>query len=581
MRAGKQPPPQRNPSRMTSAMSKLMSKPAGADQPKYKTSEVVDFVIIGSGAAGGILAKELSTNGFSVVVLEQGPYIHESEFSHDEIKILQEDFLTNHPKLQPNTFRKTPKDKAKQQRTVLYGRAVGGTSNHFTANFWRFHEIDFVERSKIGVVPGSTLVDWPITYADLEPYYTKVEWEVGVSGLAGASPFDPPRSKPYPMPPLPVKANGIIFERAARKLGWNPFPAPMAILSQPRAGRSACVNCGFCLGFGCEVKAKSSSLASVIPLAEQSGKCEIRPNSYVHKIEMDERGRATGALYFDEKKTVHLQKAKAVIVSANGAETPRLLLLSASSKYPEGLANSSGQVGKNLMFNTAAVSVGVFDEPTNDYKGFAVSRILHDFYELDAQTVGFYGGGGLDARFDMTPIGFAFGGLPPGSPRWGKDFKALLAHNFTRSFEIFGHGTSLPVEDNSFSIDPDVKDAWGLPALRLTYKDHPDDIKLAHWLAARSSELLDAAGAKQHWTFPIDEQQFGVHLLGTCRMGKDPKTSVVNADHQTHDVKNLFLCDGGSFVTSGRGQPTMTIMALAFRAADRIRDLAKRGELNG
>jgi choline dehydrogenase-like flavoprotein len=219
------------------------------------------------------------------------------------------------------------------------------------------------------------------------------------------------------------------------------------------------------------------------------------------------------------------------------------------------------------------------EEPLNDYKGFATSRVLHDFYELDAQKVGFYGGGGLDARFDVTPIGFAFGGLPPGSPRWGKDFKTLLAHNFTRSFEIFGHGTSLPVEDNSFSIDPDVKDAWGLPALRLTYKDHPDDLKLAHWLAARSNELLEAAGAKQHWTFPIDEQQFGVHLLGTCRMGKDSKTSVINADHRTHDVKNLFVCDGSSLTTGGRGQPTMTIMALAFRAADRIRDLAKRGEL--
>src|SRR5215475_2090424 len=268
MRAGSLHPAQRNLRRMTSTTSKLasklMSRVARPDQTKYKTSDVVDFVIVGSGAAGGILAKELSTNGFSVVVLEQGPYIHESEFSHDEIKILQEDFLTNHPKLQPNTFRKTPKDKAKPQRVLVYGRAVGGTSNHFTANFWRFHEIDFIERSKVGVVPGSTLADWPITYADLEPYYTKVEWEVGVSGLAGASPFDPPRSKPYPMPPLPVKGSGVIFERAARKLGWHPFPAPMAILSQARPGRSACVQCGFCESFGCEVGAKSSTLAIVI-----------------------------------------------------------------------------------------------------------------------------------------------------------------------------------------------------------------------------------------------------------------------------------------------------------------------------
>ena len=547
--------------------------------PTYKTTDEVDFVVVGSGAAGGILAKELSATGFRVVVLEQGPYLTEKDFVHDEITVNFEDLLTNHPKLQPNTFRKTPADKAVPQRALVYGRVVGGTSVHFTANFWRFHEIDFVERSKVGPVAGSTLADWPITYADLEPYYTKVEWVIGVSGLAYASPFVPPLSKPYPMPPLPVKSSGVIFERAARKLGWHPFPAPMAILSQPRAGRSACINCGFCLGFGCEVGAKSSSLVAAIRVAEKTGRCEIRPNSYVHRIELDAKGRATGAVYFDERRHVQRQRAKAVVVCANGAETPRLLLLSESKQFPNGLANSSGLVGKNLMLNSNGTVNAVFDEPLNDYKGFAVSRVLHDFYELDAQKVGFCGGGGLDARFDMTPIGFALGGLPPGSPRWGAPYKDLLARNFTRSLEIFCHGTSLPVEDNSFSLDPDLKDAWGLPALRMTYKDHPDDLKLCTWLSARAHELLDAAGAVKKWSFPVREQQFAVHLLGTCRMGNDPNTSVINPDHRTHDIKNLFLCDGSSLVTSGRGQPTMTIEALAFRAADRIRDLAKRGEL--
>jgi choline dehydrogenase-like flavoprotein len=550
------------------------------EQPKYKTSDEVDFVVVGSGAAGGIIAKELSEHGFRVVVLEQGPYLTEADFTHNEVKVFNEDLLTNHPKLQPNTFRKTPDEKAKPQRALVYGRLVGGTSVHFTANFWRFHEIDFIERSKIGPIAGTGFTDWPITYADLEPYYTKVEWEIGVSGLAGASPFDPPRSKPYPMPPLPVKGSGVLFEQAARKLGWHPFPAPMAILSQPRPGRSACVNCGFCLSFGCEVGAKSSSLATAIRMAEKTGRCEIRPNSYVHRVELDANGKATGAVYFDEQRNVHLQKAKAVVICANGAETPRLLLLSASKQFPNGLANSSGLVGKYLMLNSGGVSAGVFDEPLNDYKGFAVSRIFHDFYELDAQKVGFYGGGGIDARFDLTPVTFAMGGLPPGTPRWGKEFKSALAHNFTRTMEIFGHGTSLPMETNSFSLDPDVKDAWGLPALRLTYKDHPDDIKLSNWLSARGMELLEAAGAKQKWNFPAQEQQFAVHLLGTCRMGNDPKTSVINSDHRTHDVKNLFLCDGSSLVTSGRGQPTMTIEALAFRAADRIRELAKRGEIS-
>src|SRR5579859_5409537 len=534
------------------------------DLPKYKTSDEVDFVIVGSGAAGGILAKELSTNGFRVVVLEQGPYLTESDFVHDEEKVIGEDLLTNKPKLQPTSFRKTPNEKAKPQRALVYGRLVGGTSVHFTANFWRFHEIDFIERSKVGAVPGADLRDWPITYADLEPYYTKVEWEIGVSGLAGASPFDPPRSKPYPMPPLPVKGSGVIFERAARQLGWHPFPAPMAILSQSRPGRSACTNCGFCLGFGCEVGAKSSSLATTIRMAEKTGRCEIRPNSYVHRIATDSNGRVTGAVYFDEQRNTHLQKAKAVVICANGAETPRLLLLSASKQFPNGLANSSGIVGKYLMLNSGGVTTAVFEHPINDYKGFAVSRLLHDFYELDPQKVGFCGGGGLDARFDMTPINFAtsgydMGGLPPATPKWGKEFKAALSHNYTRTLEIVGHGTSLPVESNSFSLDPDLKDAWGLPALRMTYKDHPDDLKLGAFLRTRILELLDATDAVQKWASPVEEQDFAYHLLGTCRMGNDPKSSVINTDHRTHDVKNLFLCDGSSLVTSGRGQPTLTI----------------------
>ncbi|HKI12282.1 MAG TPA: GMC family oxidoreductase [Candidatus Acidoferrum sp.] len=547
----------------------------------YQPSDEVDFVIIGSGAAGGVLAKELSTNGFRVVVLEQGPYLTEADFTHDEIEIFTKHRLTNDPKRQPTTFRQTEQEKAVQQPSLLYGRCVGGSSVHFTANFWRFHEIDFIERSKVGEIPGTGFTDWPITYADLEPYYTKVEWEVGVSGLAGASPFDPPRSKPYPMPALPVKSSGVLFERAARKLGYHPFPAPMAILSQLRAGRSACVNCGFCLGFGCEVGAKSSSLASVIRMAERTGRCEVRPNCYVHRIETGKNGRATGAVYFDAQRNAHLQKAKAVIVCANGAETPRLLLLSANNAFPNGLANSSGLVGKYLMPNTGAIAYGVFDEPLNDYKGYAVSRIFHDFYELDAKKLGFYGGGGLDARFDLTPVGFAMSALPPGTPRWGKEFKKALQQNFTRTMEIFCHATSLPVATNSFSLDPDVKDAWELPALRMTFKDHPNDLKMISWMADRAMEILDAAGAKTKWHPPITEQRFAVHLLGTCRMGNDAKSSVINPDHRTHDVPNLFLCDGSSLVTSGRGQPTMTIEALAYRAADRITALAKRGDLAG
>jgi choline dehydrogenase-like flavoprotein len=244
------------------------------------------------------------------------------------------------------------------------------------------------------------------------------------------------------------------------------------------------------------------------------------------------------------------------------------------------LANSSGMVGKYLMPNSNTSAFAVFEEPLNDYKGFAVSRVMHDFYQPDPSKVGFYGGGGLDARFASTPASFAMGDLPPGTATWGKEFKNAVRRNFTRTFQIFCHGTSLPVESNNFTLDPDLKDDWGLPALRMTYRDHPNDMKMMKWMQDRALEILDAAGAKTKWASPVQEQQFVVHLLGTCRMGKDAKTSVIDTDHRTHDVRNLFLCDGSSLVTSGRGQPTMTIQALAFRAADRITDLAKRGELS-
>ena len=547
-----------------------------AAKPAYNPSDRVDFVIVGSGAAGGVLARELSRAGFRIVVLEQGPDVREKDFQHDEFKYIFQNAITNDWKTEPNTFRQTESDKAGVQPSILYGRCVGGGTVHFTANYWRFREIDFIERSKVGPVPGAGLVDWPITYKDLEPYYTKVDWEIGVSGEPG--PSDPWRSKPYPLPPVEIKSSGALLERGARKLGWHPQPAPMAILSRDYQGRNACVHCGYCESFGCEVGAKSSVIASMIPQAEKTGRCEIRANSFVREISTDAAGRVTGVIYFDAQKREIFQKANAVIVCANGVQTPRLLLMSTSPQFPNGLANSSGLVGKYLMFNGAGLASGQFDEPLNEYKSVVVTRALFDFYQFDPK-LGLYGGGGMDMRFDMLPINFALNGLPPGAPRWGAEFKEQVARNFTRSVYVYGHCTSLPVVTNSVSLDPEVKDAWGMPAVRITYKDHPEDLKTEEFFRQRGLELLEAAGARKKWSFPAQEQQFGVHLLGTCRMGNDPKTSVIDTDHRTHDVPNLFLCDGSSLVTGGRGQPTMTIQALAFRAADRIIALAKRGEL--
>ena len=295
---------------------------------RFEEKTAVDFVVIGGGGAGAIVAKELSVGGFQVVVLEQGPYLHEADFDHDELKYkdiyeppgIGQEVLTNDHSLQPNTFRKSENEKAVLATFAQYGRCIGGGTVHFTGNYWRFHEIDFIERSRWGPIAGTGLADWPITYAELEPYYTKAEWELGVSGAVGSNPFEPPHSRPYPLPPVAVKSSGVLLERGAKKLGWHAYPAPMAILSRPYRGRAACAHCGFCEAFGCEWGAKSSTLATVIPMAEDSGRCEIRANSYVRKISTDKAGRADGVIYFDARKQEHFQRAKAVIVCCNGAK---------------------------------------------------------------------------------------------------------------------------------------------------------------------------------------------------------------------------------------------------------------------
>ena len=395
----------------------------------YKTSETVDFVIVGSGASGGIIARELARAGNSVVVMEQGPRLAPREFDHDELKVRLLSGITNSPVTSPQTFRKDASAKAERVQggnSMTYCRVVGGSSAHFNANFWRLHEIDFIERSRLGAIPGADLVDWPITYAELEPYYTMVEWEVGVAGLAGANPFDSFRSKPYPMPPLPVKSSGVLMEQGGRKLGLHPYPSPMAINSVMYKGRPPCVQCGLCGGFGCEVRAKSSSVWTVIPEAEATGNCEVRAESYVFRVGMDDRsGRATGVHYYDADRKEQFQKARAVVLSANGAETPKLLLNSATNGHKDGLANSSGAVGRYLMFNKGGGAQARFEHPLNEYKGANVTRVIQDFYDSDPKR-GFYGGGGFDAR-SGGPLTWGQT-VPAGTPTWGAGFKEYLEY---------------------------------------------------------------------------------------------------------------------------------------------------------
>jgi choline dehydrogenase-like flavoprotein len=319
------------------------------------------------------------------------------------------------------------------------------------------------------------------------------------------------------------------------------------------------------------MNAKSSTLAALIPLAEKTGRCEIRPHAYVRKIETGPNGRVRSAVYFDESGREVRQLAKAVVLCANGAETPRLLLMS-------GLANSSGLVGKYLMLDTGMPAVGLFEHPLNEYKSIVVTRVAHDFYRSDPQR-GFYGGGGLDSRMDFTPAAFANEGMPKDGPQWGAAWKRGVGEYFRHTSGVLSHASCLAVEQNSISLDPEVKDAWGLPAIRMTFRDHPDDLKAMRFLLDRQFEILQAAGAKKVWSWPVEDVNYSRHLMGTCRMGNDPKTSVVDRFNRSHDHRNLFVVDGSSLVTCGRQQPTETIQALAYRAAENMGQFARRGDM--
>jgi choline dehydrogenase-like flavoprotein len=547
---------------------------------RFTPQDEVDFVVVGSGPAGGSVARELSRRGHTVVVLEQGKWYSRGDFTHDELGVVINGKYLNNPPDHVQTYRKTPDEKAQPRPYLLYAQAVGGSSIHYAANYWRFRPIDFEEVSRKGSVPGAALADWPITYDELEPYYTAVEWAIGVSGQGGADPAEGRRSRPYPVPPLPVTGPGVLLEVAARQMGWRALPAPMAIISRPYRGREACHNCGFCWHFPCEWGAKSGTNFTMIPDAVASGRCEVRTECKAARVEVNERGRVTGVVYFNAARQEMRQRARAVFLCANGAETPRLLLMSASNLFPNGLANSSGAVGKYLMFNGNTGGGGEFEHEVNGHRGPPVTRIVLETYELDP-ALGIAGGGGFDFRYPFPPLLSALN-MPPETPTWGAGFKETLRRVHTRTSQCWGHTTSLPVETNRVDLDPEARDAWGLPAIRVTFREHENDMRLYRYMFDKGIELLKAAGATRTWGGPPgDEPGASVHLLGTCRMGNDPATSVVNRFHRAHDVPNLFVVDGSSLVTSGRGQPTLTIQALAFRAADHAARMARSGELSG
>jgi choline dehydrogenase-like flavoprotein len=530
----------------------------------------VNAVVVGAGAGGGIVAKELAAAGLSVVLFERGRWQTFDDHDHDEL-------ISQRTTVLGNAF--GPDDDGNPRvvkigdewRTVLPSEGaynnnaacVGGGTLSYGGQAWLFAEKDFRMRSVYGLPEGSTLEDWPISYDDLEPFYEKAEYEIGVSGDT-TNPFAAPRKKPYPMPPFAYNTEAKMLEAAAKRLGLHPFPIPMLRNSVARGGRAACIHCRYCVGFACEVEAKCGTQNTVIPTAIATGNCTVKTQCMVKEVLTDARGRATGVAYFDARGRLDTQPADLVVVSAAATESARLLLNSKSKLFPAGLGNRHDWVGRNLQGHAYCGAVGLFEDEVYDDVGAGATISINDFNHGNP---GLCGGGMLANEFIRLPYLFT-NSRPPGAPRWGRAHKEFQRKYFKRHMSVIGPVQEMPVFDCRVEVDPAVRDKWGIPVARISGRRHLHDLEVARFLSSKADAWLEEAGARETWPrLPGAGVSGGQHQAGTCRMGNDPATSVVDRHCRVHDVDNLFVVDGSVHVTNGGYNPVLTIMAIAYWAS--------------
>jgi len=523
--------------------------------------EPVDVLIIGAGASGAALAWSLSETRMNILCLEQGGHTDPAAYPStlpDWERHRFGAFAAN-----PNV-RKMPADYPVNDTdspiSPLMFNAVGGSTIIYAGHFPRFHPSDFRVKTLDGVAD-----DWPINYDTLAPFYDINDRMMGVSGLAG-NPSVPAHTPP--LPPIPLGKLGHTIAGGFNKLGWHWWPSDSAILSQDYEGRAACVNAGPC-DLGCAQGAKASTDITYWPEALRRG-VKLKTNCRVAEITVDDKGMADGVLYFDDKGALHKQKAAVVVMACNGIGTSRLLLNSRSAQFPDGLANRSGMVGKNLMFHPVSIVAGAFSEPLDSHKGpVGCSITSHEFYETDASR-GFVRGYSFEVLRGGGPASAAAGGLSDAPILWGQAHRGLFAMAYGKTAPILVMSEDLPEEHNCVTLDADLKDSNGIPAPKINYTQSDNNKKLLAHGEQRAAELLMASGAQ--WTIGASTVRgTGWHLMGTARMGNDPQRSVVNSWGRSHDVPNLFVVDGSLFVTSAAVNPTSTIQALALYIGDTIK----------
>ncbi len=530
-----------------------------------------DACIIGAGASGAAAAKVLTERGVRVVALERGPWRNRETFGGDELANVNRYNLWPDPWLNPRTARTSSQEKAHLEMFCPVPQMVGGGTVHWQGWLPRFTPNDFRLRTIAGDLKGASLADWPISYDELEPYYARVEWAFGVSGRAGANRFEGPRSVGYPCPPLPLSRYAEKFHQGCDALGWNAFPTPQAALSRPYNGRQQTVISAFAQQHGDPTGTRSSALNVFVPDAVNTGRYDLRPGCYVRELTLGADGAVKSAVYQDADGDVLEQEADVFILACGAVESARLLLLSRSGRFPNGLANGSDLVGRNATFHEYSAAVGLFDDPIYAWAGGGyVSSSSFQFYEHDA-TRGHVSGGHLACAGVGIPLPINW--RLPDAPTWGAAAKQSDRDNFNHSMAVAMVLHDMPRHDNRVDLDDKVSDAWGLPAARITLTPHENDLTQGRFLIDRAADILEAAGSKRvQKVYARRVTGNCSHQHGTLRMGVDPTSSVLDRYCRTHEVANLYAVAGSPFPTATGANPTLTIMANAWRVADRIAD---------